>query len=325
MAQPAIGRLFWRLRRGHSVILMLHRFADGELGIEGHDPEGLRAILAYLRACRVRIDTVDAVIQRAIDEPAAARAHAPPTVAFTVDDGFADVAKIGHPVFAEFDSPYTVFVVPGVLETQGVFWWEQLARVLRDAQRREIVLAMPDGERTLSWSDARAESRVRQVLETYLKTLPPEDMHATIARVAQQVDVPILDRAPDALATLSWDDIRRMESRGVHFGAHTMTHPVLSRCAPDRAHWEVTESLQRLRAEVQNPSRIFCYPNGLADDFGEREIGALQGMQMLGAVSAEPGIAVTRQDPRDLSVWRWRVPRFGFDRRPGTLLRDFFD
>jgi peptidoglycan/xylan/chitin deacetylase (PgdA/CDA1 family) len=304
---------------------MLHRFADPELGIEGHDPQGLKDILAYLRACHVRIDTVDAVMQRAIEVPAIERAHDAPTVAITVDDGFDDVARIAHPVFSEFDCPYTVFVVPGVLETQAVFWWEQLARLLRDARSRQVTLPVQAADRTLTWRDAESMAQVRRELEVHFKTLPPEQMRAHLEAISLQVDVPLLARAPADLATLAWDDIRRMERDGVHFGAHTMTHPVLSQCDPDRARWEVAESLTRLRAEVRNPSRVFCYPNGMTGDFGVREIGVLEGMQMLGAVSAEPGVAVVRHGPENIAAWRWRAPRFGFDRRPGTLLRNFFE
>ena len=49
LTHPACGAALRPLMRGRAAIFMLHRFAQPEAGIEGHDPSQLRATLARFR------------------------------------------------------------------------------------------------------------------------------------------------------------------------------------------------------------------------------------------------------------------------------------
>jgi peptidoglycan/xylan/chitin deacetylase (PgdA/CDA1 family) len=97
---------------------------------------------------------------------------------------------------------------------------------------------------------------------------------------------------------------------GMTFGAHTVTHPVLSRTTPEAAEYEITESWTRLRAELRKPVPIFCYPNGGWEDFGNREIAVLRRLGFVGAVVGEPGYASALTFQRDEDNC-FKVQRFG--------------
>jgi hypothetical protein len=96
----------------------------------------------------------------------------------------------------------------------------------------------------------------------------------------------------------------------------------MSECSSEQAWQEINGSGQRLLDELDSPSKVFCYPYGLRDDFGLREYQILSDSVFNYAVSALPGIlkgspsALARQDVR-----RWRVPRFAFDGRKGMVSR----
>ena len=95
VASPAMGH---RLLRGRGVIFMLHRIRNKDLGVEGQDPEALRAGLAYLRARGYELVALEDLMRRLA-------ADAPPVrgaIAFTIDDGYFDHASVGAPIFAEF-------------------------------------------------------------------------------------------------------------------------------------------------------------------------------------------------------------------------------
>ena len=102
---------------------------------------------------------------------------------------------------------------------------------------------------------------------------------------------------------MSWDAARRLESQGVRFGPHTVTHPVLSTTSASQAEWEISESWRRVSLEVTRPVPIFCYPNGRSQDIGEREIATVRRLGLWGGLMAQPG----RLDA-NLS----RVPRFAY-------------
>lgn len=61
---------------------------------------------------------------------------------------------------------------------------------------------------------------------------------------------------------LTWEQVREMETAGMHFGSHTVTHPVLTHLPEPAIREELSESRERLRREVARPSRWFCYPKG---------------------------------------------------------------
>src|SRR5690606_15315070 len=91
------------LRRDRVAIIMMHRFADAERGIVGHDPAALGKGLASRRSARVPL--------LSLNELCTALESQEPVegVVFTVDDGYDDFATVAAPVFGEFDCPVTVF------------------------------------------------------------------------------------------------------------------------------------------------------------------------------------------------------------------------
>lgn len=64
---------------------------------------------------------------------------------------------------------------------------------------------------------------------------------------------------------LSRSQIKEMHNAGVEFGAHTMTHPRLTRIAAARARQEIMDSKLAVEGITGSPCRGFCYPYGAVD------------------------------------------------------------
>jgi len=58
-----------------------------------------------------------------------------------------------------------------------------------------------------------------------------------------------------------------MHRGGVSFGAHTVTHPILSRVSAERARWEIVESKREIEKQIGVTVSTFAYPNGRIGDF----------------------------------------------------------
>ncbi len=63
-------------------------------------------------------------------------------------------------------------------------------------------------------------------------------------------------------ATLTWDQVREMAAAGVEFGAHTATHPRLSRLSPAQIEHELTQSRDAIAEQLGAPPTSFAYPYG---------------------------------------------------------------
>jgi peptidoglycan/xylan/chitin deacetylase (PgdA/CDA1 family) len=65
---------------------------------------------------------------------------------------------------------------------------------------------------------------------------------------------------------LGWDDLRAVARAGVELGAHTRTHPDLTRLTDTAIRAEMEGSVVRIEAETGHRPRAFAYPFGAHDD-----------------------------------------------------------
>lgn len=297
---------YWRpLVRDVLIIFMLHRFADAERGIEGTSIESLRRNLQFLRRQRFRLVPLGDLFA----EDGSPMQASAPSVAFTVDDGYADFVHMAAPVFAEYECPVTVFLATGPVDHASWFWWDRVEYAVKSAARRDVRLVI--GDREASWplaSQSQRRAAAVQITEE-LKRIPNEDRLATLGALSTALDVEIPSRPPAAYSAMSWGDVRALAAHGVTFGPHTVTHPMLPQVTEADAEWEIVESWRRIRAECENGIPMFCYPNGA---FSPREIAILARTDLTGAVTTSPHYAVPRLSQEQPAEARFSVPRFNY-------------
>ena len=318
MAQPWFVRMLSVRGGARCAFLMLHRFRSPDGDVTGHDPERLRDLLAGLRRSRVAvISAADAIAT--IGDPDRCRSLPRLSVVFTVDDGYADLVEIGEPIFAEFDCPVTAFVVPGVVDGHCWFWWDQIDWIMRQATAHTLSLELQQQRITLHWTDAISRHHEKNRLIEWLKTVEHDLLLQFVAELARVADVSVAIPAPARYRVLDWNQLRAAEGRGMRFGAHSMTHPVLSQCSAEQSAYEIGESVRRVRQELAAPSTVFCYPNGRAQDFGMREKAAVRAAGQTAALGTTPAVL---RSPVGRSVdpdWRLDVPRFPFVEHLGKV------
>lgn len=299
--------------RDRGVIFMLHRFAQPDLGVPGHDPEDLRGFLEFIRKEGISVMEVGDLVRWARSPDAGPG----PRIAFTLDDGYPDQAHAAATIFADFDVPVTVFPIIHFVDRKEWMWWDRLTWSMQQSTRPRIPTYEPrtGRERALDLSTPERKLAALQDLVLELRRVSSGRREAFLDDLAGALGVDIPSEPPEAYAPMSWDDARRIEAMGHTFGPHSMTHPVLSRESDERALHEIEESWTRLKAEVQNPVPVFCYPYGEEDDLGPREMRLIReaGLEAAltgrgGYVEAARGNRPSIGGPLDL----FRLPRFGF-------------
>ena len=201
------------------------------------------------------------------------------------------------------------------------FWWDRVAfAVARSAQRR-CTLELSDRTLSVEWrDDATRAGAVEEVVEA-LKLVGDEDRVAALARLPALLEVDVPASVPREFAPLRWDDARRLETLGVRFGPHSVTHPILSRTSDAQSEAEVRGSWQRLRDELSRPAGVFCYPNGRLIDFGAREIETVRRAGMDAAVTTEPEYAAPADVDGSSPERRYMLPRFPWPETPEQLVQ----
>jgi len=304
---PGAEALFAPFARRCGVVFMLHRFrAAGSAG-EGYDPAALRRALAHLRRKKYKLVSIESLLRCKLEgRPVPDR-----SIAFTIDDGYADHAEIGAPVFAEFDCPVTTFVTTGFLDQQLWFWWDQIEFIFANSRLSTVFTQLGDTPLEYSLRSAGERTAATNDFVGRCKVVPNDLKLEAIERLAIASEVSLPVKAPASYSPMTWDQLRACEERGMTFGPHTVTHPILSRVSDQQSRWELTESWRRLAEEARYPVPVFCYPNGGSSDYSEREIATLEEMRFLGAVVGSAGFVSSRAvDPGQAEHFQTR--RFPF-------------
>ena len=92
---------------------------------------------------------------------------------------------------------------------------------------------------------------------------------------------------------MDWPQILEMESAGIAFGSHTVTHAQLGRCNAAQIRIEMTQSRDQLAERLHRPSSWFCFPKGSHSD----EACRIASEVYAGAVTTEPGWVSRGDDP----------------------------
>ena len=235
----------------------------------------------------------------------------------TVDDGHRDFFEVAYPVFSSHGIPVTVYVVTDFLDRRLWLWVDQVRYAFRHSNLRNVRMELDEGE-ALQFDLGTEEQQRSAARETCdaLKLLRNEQRLTALARLSDWLQVQIPDQPPGGCEPLAWDEVRIMARNGVEFGAHTRTHPVLSRVtSPTELAAEIAGSKRRIEEVLDSPVRHFCYPNGSKRDISPEAVEAVRQAGFDTAVTTESGINAMGDD-------LFLLRRVGADPR---YTRDYFE
>ena len=285
----------------------MHRFSVPDLGIRGHDPKVLASQLEYLRRRRYHLMSVGELVSR-LDDGAPLEENA---LVFTVDDGYADFALVGAPVFAAYDCPVTVFLITDFVSGRLWNWFDRVEWAFAHSDRRGISMDLGGEKIQLRWADRMDGSRVSTEFIERLKGVRDELKVELIHQLEESLDVTVPENTPEEYRAMTWGEVRACASQRVTFGPHTVTHPILSRVDDRRADTEIFESWRTVAASTQAAVPVFCYPNGTARDFSSREKASVARAGMRAALSTMSG-SLESSAGGIFSADRYAIPRFAY-------------
>jgi peptidoglycan/xylan/chitin deacetylase (PgdA/CDA1 family) len=278
-----------------------------DLGIRGHDPAVLMRHLEYLRgrgyALLSMMDLLDHIEK---DIPFETNA-----LVFTVDDGYADFAQIAAPVFARYDCPVTVFLVTDFVAGRIWNWFDQISWAFSHSARRATTIELPREKLQLQWTTPAECEQSSDEVVSRLKGVGDAEKVRLMRVVSDALEVEIPATAPSAYKAMNWDEVRTCSRRGVTFGPHTVTHPILAQVDDAQADREISDSWRVVRAATDASVPVFCYPNGGPKDFSSRDKKYVAQSGMKAALSTIPGCVETGRTPAALTD-RFSLPRFAY-------------
>ena len=263
--RTGLGSVLRRIPAWRGVlVLTYHRIGEptGEhdhLGLFSATQEQLDAQLAHLAR------TVDVVSGDELPDALAQR-HGR-RVALTFDDGYRDNYELAYPVLRAHGLSATFFLATGFVDRPRVAWWDEISWMVRTSPRAAVdpggwlpaLVQLGAGDR---------EAAERTLVTTYWG-LPQARTEAYLDWLADACATGRADPAAAAATWMTWEMVQEMRAGGMTFGAHTVDHPILARCTPERQTIEVEGSVARLREQLGEPVSLFAYPVGRRDMFDD--------------------------------------------------------
>ena len=211
-----------------------------------------------------------------------------PTVALTFDDGYRNNLDVALPILQKFNFPATIFVATGFIGSLKTIWPNRVLHALQSTAVEKVTW----GGRSFQLSRIAGRKKANKLLQARVKELAPAAPDEAAAEIERLLHVPENpDMGHDSpFAMMDRDEIRRGADSGLlEFGAHSVTHPILSALDDERVRREVKQSVQAIRLMVPQPSPCFAYPNGRPVDFDSRCISHLKENDIPFAVSTVEG------------------------------------
>jgi peptidoglycan/xylan/chitin deacetylase (PgdA/CDA1 family) len=230
-------------------------------------------------------------------------------LSITFDDGYADNEEVAAPILQRLSLSATFFVSTGYWDG-SCMWNDRLIEAIRTSTRSELDLrASGLGRYPIGSLEARREAIV--TMRRDIRHLPQgrrEELTQAIVAASGSNEPPALMMPPQ--------QVRNLRARGMDIGAHTITHPILTRIDAATARHEITSSKRQLEDLLDEPVDLFAYPNGVPqEDYTSEHVRIVRDCGFKAAVSTAWGAASARSDrfqlprftPWDRARWRYAV------------------
>jgi peptidoglycan/xylan/chitin deacetylase (PgdA/CDA1 family) len=176
------------------------------------------------------------------------------------DDGYRDNYELAFPILRDHGIPATFFVATQFIDNPYVSWWDEVAWMIRSTTRDFVDGANWFSEPILI-NKLDPQLTIRTLLKV-LKTLNSQKSQEFLNHLGEVTGCGRCQPQHAAGMWMDWDMIRQMRAGGMHFGAHTVNHPVLSRLPIEHQRWEIVESRRRIEQELGETVSSFSYPVG---------------------------------------------------------------
>lgn len=268
--KPILAPIIRFSTRHCARVVMYHRFgscnARSKLNIEQLE-EQVRFLRHHFKI--LSLGSIVARLQAGIPPE-------PYSMAVTVDDAYADFGELAYPVFRRHGIPVMLYVVSEFAGGHIWLWWDAIRYLLMNACQGKYRIRVANRLVAVSLADTVSRETAWHTLADIGLILAPEERDQYILDLQASFSVPLPVSPVREFAALDWGELRALDPELVEIGAHTRTHPILSRCSTERITEEVAGSKKAIEAQLGREIRAFCYPNGQWPDVDERCLAAVR-------------------------------------------------
>jgi peptidoglycan/xylan/chitin deacetylase (PgdA/CDA1 family) len=285
-----------KLKKKHcTVILFYHRFSSGSLDGDllphldiGEFEKQMRLIKRWYSV--ISMDELDKRLTSRENFPL-------PSIVVTIDDGYLNNYKLAFPVLKKLDLHGMVYLATGFIGTKNALWVDDLADILLSTKLKSLCLPELFGDEVFDILTHQSKMGTLTKLYEEIVQLEHNKKILIMRKLSNVLGRNEIRRGNTERKMLNWNEVIEMSNNKISFGAHTVSHPTLSRMELQEAKREIFESKIEIEARIGSKVRHFAIPNGKVEDFNEELKKYCKEIGMSSVVSTEPGTVSLQSDP----------------------------
>ena len=278
-------RLMRRVIYSKVPILMYHRIVtDADPFFPGVSVAAFRKQLEYVKRS-YRLVSLDEMVECLRNQ----KGFTERSLAVTLDDGDAHTWSLAYPILRELQIPVTVFLPTVPIFEEGGFIWTDLLRWYFKLTKLSHYSVQLNGTCS-SWYFSDVENRLKVLDEVLMKLKRMENGQRKKAVEQLESELGVKHSELPERWLLTKSQVKSFRRDRIQFGAHTMTHPILSKVPLSEARYEIYGSKKQLEELLSEKIRHFAYPNGELGDFNSEHERLVAGAGFESACSTVLGL-----------------------------------
>lgn len=180
----------------------------------------------------------------------------------TFDDGYLDNYSLAFPILKAMKIPATFFVATGLIGTNTIPWWDEIAWHIKQIDFPELSLSSWGASISLSKKDTN--KNIRDVLSKFKNS--PASIDEQLLELRQLTGITLKQYESEFL---SWENLVEMESAGMTIGAHSHSHRIFSTLNEEELSHELSHAKMLLEEKLANKVLSISYPVGNASTYNK--------------------------------------------------------
>lgn len=224
--------------------------------------------------------------------------------AITLDDGFEDNFKVAAPILKKLGVPATFYAVTEYIGTDRLFWWDQLAGMMRTTQVSQLDLRKTGlGDDNLTESLPLKTDAERKLAYDLLCVKIRSGLHKKVPEHMSQL-IEALEVQPQEYgreyALMDWKQLKELAQQGFEIGGHTATHCNVVDADQAMLEREITAPITSLESELGEAVLSFAYPYGHYDQNNNTTATILKKTHCRVAFTSEKSVVKPQSNPFEL-------------------------
>jgi peptidoglycan/xylan/chitin deacetylase (PgdA/CDA1 family) len=270
----------WRARnkkQPFTFVVFYHRVVADELAdAEGFDIESGISATDFERQMRFLVQHFSPVKASQAQHVSSSKIQ----FSVTLDDGYEDNYLVAAPILKRLGIPATFYVVSDFVDTDRLFWWEQVADIMHKTSLPELDLqAVLPGHNLseLAGSNLDCSGRPLPVLPldtaanrdfafgqlcSYIRHGLHRDIPAHLDRIADYFSIPVREQGRQ-YGLMNWQQLNELVQQGFEIGGHTASHCNVIGADEELLKLELIDSINVLEDHLDTAVESFAYPYGL--------------------------------------------------------------